>query len=440
MTAVPDIGASGTILALGLGVVFLGFTLWLTWCRPALALTAAMTSLAVRPQLLWGGPHISSGWGLHQTLLVVALLANAMHFGLRKSINWPILALTLVFAFSLLFGQPHPKLTVGFMLASLVLLALPFAASQVILDPDFRRAYALVIALTPLLSTAVGVVLQGAGTHTMFANLNDRLEGATGNAAVFAMLAFAGFAVALHEAVREGRLASVALVGVNLALLILSGTRVAMIASAVLVLAYIAASEQLRERLCRYPAVIVSLLLLVGAAVTPYVPKLYHRMFEDLGRSDVWQFYLQEFSFSPFFGRGIGSGFLTDVEWPQHLEKPYMPVPHNEYLHLLVMGGVFGSIACLVAIVAWYWTLLQAALPRDREFLIALAPALAIYAVTDNILIYSSGLGLYIYFGIIYRPTSLQLPVSTTAKVARDAGTSVVTRPEAQSTSVQQSG
>jgi teichuronic acid biosynthesis protein TuaE len=414
----------------------LALALWLAWRRPAQALMFALASLAIRPELLWGGPHIGVGWGLHRILLVVALIANAIHFGLRKSINWPIVALLVIFGLNLLFGELHRELTVGFMLTSLMLLALPFAVSQVMLDPEFRRTYALVIALTPSLSVGIGVLLQLAGIHTMFANLHDRLEGATGNAGVFALLAFAGFAVALHEAVREGRLRPVALVGMNLALLILSGTRIAMLASAVLMLAYVAASEELRQRLLRNPVIVVVALLLVGAAVTPYIPKLYGRIFEGLDRSDVWQYFYGEFLRSPFVGRGIGTGFLTEIEWPDNLERPYLPVPHNEYLHLLVIGGVLGLIVCLIAIVLWYWNLLRAASPRDREFLLALGSALAVYAITDNILIYSSALGLYVYLGVICRSTDVQSSIAAADHGAGNRGAGVVTRSGVRSSSV----
>ena len=431
MSSILDQVVSGTPLSLMMGAaVLLALALWLAWRRPGLALMFALAWLAVRPELLWGGPHIGLGWGLHRTLLVVALIANAMHFGLRKSINWPIVALIVVLGLNLLFGELHRELTADFMLTSLTLLALPFAVSHVMLDPEFRRSYASVIALTPLLSVMIGALLQLAGIHTMFANLHDRLEGATGNAAVFAMLAFAGFAVALHEAVREERLGAVALVSVNLALVMLSGTRMAILASAVLLIAYVTASEQLPERLRRNRIVVLLALFLVGAIVALYVPTLYDRMFEGLGRSDVWQYFYGEFLLSPFFGRGIGSGFLTEVEWPGHLERPYLPVPHNEYLHLLVIGGVLGLIVCLVGMVVWYWALVQAASPRDRQFLVALVPALVVYAMTDNILIYSSALGLYVYLGTICGSTNVQPSISSAEDGARHHRPDVVTHPE----------
>ena len=56
-------------------------------------MVVALAALAIRPQLLLDGPPVGVGWGLHQSLLVLALLANAGQHGVRKTINWPILAL-----------------------------------------------------------------------------------------------------------------------------------------------------------------------------------------------------------------------------------------------------------------------------------------------------------------------------------------------------------
>ncbi len=160
----------------------------------------ALATLAIRPQLLWGGPHITYDWGLHQTLIVFALVMNALRYGVRRTSNWPILALLATFILSLAFGDLHPKLTLPFMLMSLAILTLPFAFTQVVLEPGSRRAYAVVIMLTPLLSVALGGLLQLADLREVFSyqqwmENTYRLEGATGNAAAFAALALAGFAL-----------------------------------------------------------------------------------------------------------------------------------------------------------------------------------------------------------------------------------------------------
>jgi O-antigen ligase len=435
LAAYFDLSVDVTVLAVSWAALVLGLTLWVAWRWPALLFVPALTALAIRPQLLWGDHNIGYEWGLHQTLLVVALAANALHFGVRKSISWPILALLVVFALNLLFGDLHPDLTTGLMLTGLSLLALPFVVTQVNLAADARHVCALTIVFTPILSVAVGLLLQATGVHTTFGGIHDRLEGATGNSAVFGLLAFAGFAVALHEAAvpPQGRHWMGALASVNLALVILSGTRMSMLASAILLLAYVLTSEQFRERLRRSRAIVVVGVCLIGAALAVYAPTLYERMFTGSGRAEIWERFYDEFWRSPIFGRGIGSAFITD----NPLELLYA-APHNEYLHLLVVGGLFGFILCVVGIVLWYWDLVRTAPYHDRAFLLAVAPALAVYAVTDNVLTYPTALAVFVYLGVIRQSADLRSPRPTAEDGAQGRRTDATACPEIQTVGLRQ--
>jgi teichuronic acid biosynthesis protein TuaE len=423
-TAIPafDVGVDPTLVAVSMAAAVLALALWGAWRWPAFMLALALAALAVRPELLWGDRNVGYEWGLHQTLLLVGLAANALHFGLRKAINWPILALAGVFGLNLLFGHLHDDLTTGLMLTGLALLALPFAFTHVILAPDARGVCTLAIALAPLLSVAIGALIQAAGIHTMFADFGDRLEGATGNAGVFGALAFAGFAVALHEsAVRaRGRSWMGALASVNLVLVILSGTRTSMLASAVLLLAYVLTSGQFRERLRRSRAVVLFAIALIGAAVTLYAPTLYSRVLDSLGRAGIWARFYDEFWRSPIFGRGLGSAFITK----KPLELLYA-APHNEYLHLLVVGGALGFVLCMTAMALWYADIFRTAAPGDRKFLLSVAAALAVYALADNILVYPTALGLFVYLGVIGQPreagSAVAIATRRGAKAARGA-------------------
>jgi O-antigen ligase len=282
----------------------------------------------------------------------------------------------------------------------------------VVLEPGSRRVYALVIALTPLLSVAIGALMAVAGIRAGFPHY-ERLEGATGNAAAFAILAFAGFVVALHELSRPGRPFAGALAAVNLALVILSGTRMAIAASALFLITYLALSETLRERLRAHRARTATGIAVVVAALLWYWPTLESRLFEagrDLetvamddvgvnlsGRDDVWKFYFEEFTFSPLFGRGMGAGFVAAADWVPWQRK----TPHNEYLHLLVNTGVVGFGLCAAAIFVWYRNLVRVASDNDHKFLIALLPALGAFAITEDVLVFPTGLALFAYLGIL---------------------------------------
>ena len=78
-----------------------------------------------------------------------------------------------------------------------------------------------------------------------------------------------------------------------------------------------------------------------------------------------------------------------------------LPTPHNEYPHILVIGGVVGFVLFMAALWLWYRQLLRVASPNDRPLLIALIPALGVYAFTENVLLLPSALGIYAYLGCL---------------------------------------
>lgn len=405
--------SAGPIFAFVLGLLLIIAAGWVSWRKPTVLLAVALASLSVRPQLLVGGAAVGYDWGLSHTLLLLALMVNALRFGIRRSMYWPVAGLIAAFALSLAAGDLHPKLTLGFMVMSLGVFALPWCCTSVILEPGSRRALALVIALTPLLSVALGALMTAAGIGPGFIEL-DRVAGATGTAAAFAVLAFAGFAVALHEMSRPGRPLAGALAVINLALVIISGTRMAIAASAVFLMAYLAFSDSLRQRLRAQRARTASGVAVILAVLLWYWPTLEDRLFQhgdletvltgetDLtvnlsGRDDIWEFYFEEFTFSPLFGRGIGAGFVAAADWLRWPRK----TPHNEYLHLLVSVGVIGFVLCAAAIAVWYRRLLQMAADNDRPFLIALIPAMGVFAITEDVLVFSTGLAMFVYLGVL---------------------------------------
>jgi hypothetical protein len=357
---------------------------------PTLLFLIALAALAIQPELLvpWRGVWIE--WGVQHALMALALVANGLTYGFRRTINWPILALILVLVLNLAFGT-HPQLTLGFMLLSLLILALPWSFTQVAMAPETRRAAALVIALAPLLSLAAAGVLHAAG---MLKAHPFRLQGAAGDAAVFAALAFAAFSVALHEATRPGRPWPAPLAVLNLALVILSGTRMAILASVVFAAAYGLSSAEFRRWLRAHPVLVVIAGCALAAVLLWYFPTLQWRLTSRghlrwSQRDVLWPLYFQDFLTSPMFGRGLGAGFVMGK------------LPHNEYLHLLVTGGWLGFTLCIAGIVLWLRQLLRAVSAGDRAFLIATMPAVGVYWLTDNLLVYPSALGLYAYLGLL---------------------------------------
>lgn len=387
--------------ALDLATLALLIGLGLRW--PLALLALALLSLALRPELLFGGSPYGWRWDLHHTLMILAFVACAWRFGLRRSIPWPIAALVLSAVFSLLFGKLHPDVGPDVMIESLVLLSLPFAFTQIALPPHARRLCTPLIMALPLLSVAIGTALQWAGMHIMFAGLHDRLEGATGNAGVFGILAFCGLAVSLHEISRQKRPWAILPTAFNLILVMFSGSRSAMLASGLLFFAYPLISSAFRNQLRQRRLLILTVVILVAGASAAYLPKIYERLHLKMDRFRVWSVFYDEFLESPIFGQGIGTGLVAGDRWPVEVERPFFTIPHNEYLHFLVNSGLIGLLLCLMAVVYWYRHLIQWTAMMDRPFLIALAPALATFAVTENVLIHAYSLALFVYLGLVDR-------------------------------------
>ena len=129
---------------------------------------------------------------------------------MRRQVNWPVAALLAVLVLSPALGDLHPKLSPLLMLEGFAVLALPFAFTSVVLAPGSRRGYAALIAALPLLSALFGVLMGLAeptpswGFEGSFEGVY-RFGGALDNPEAFALLAFAGLAVALQEMTRPGR-------------------------------------------------------------------------------------------------------------------------------------------------------------------------------------------------------------------------------------------
>jgi O-antigen ligase len=331
-------------------------------------------------------------------LLAAALLASGLRYGLRLDlVNWPLLAVLWLLAQSLVMAEASPTVAPLALLTATLGFALPWCLIHVALEPGSRASYALAIALLPLLSVALGVGLDALETHTLFSSSDRgvRLRGAT-NAGWLAFLGFVGFAVALHEASRRRRLDLAALAVVNVVITLLSGGRMGLFACAVLAVSYVLLTPALRARAALLG--LVAGLGLVAVALIIDVQLPLHRLaqqpeqlFDPNGRDRIWRGYLGEFRDRPLFGQGLGAAE----------GGAYQDLPHNEYLRLLVDGGVVGALLYAAAVLLWGRRVLGLVRPGERGFVLALFLALGVYALTDNILLMPAGVIPFFYLAVM---------------------------------------
>ena len=166
--------------------------------HPAFALWAALVSTVFAPQyyeaLLGQGSAIARG---HRLLVLAALAPILLARGLRdRVVPLPVLAYLALLGLTFTGVDRHPGLTVskaGFALTSL---AIGWLATQIRWRRSEAETTLLVIAFLPVLSVALGVVLEAAGIHPLqMAEYTgvQRLQGAT-IPAYFGFLAAAGSA------------------------------------------------------------------------------------------------------------------------------------------------------------------------------------------------------------------------------------------------------
>jgi O-antigen ligase len=394
--------------SIALGAAALAVVAWLAWRRPTMLLWIVLATFAVGPQWILAGdlsPEILA-WATpaQMLLLLAALLVGGTHYGIRlEVVNWPLVAVLWLLVQSLVLATIDPAITPAALVVATLGFALPWCLIHVALPPGSRAHHALLIALLPTLCVVVGAALEWLDAYALFSGSKgrgDRLHGAS-NAGWLAFLGFIGFAVALHEAVRRRRFDFAGLAVVNVFLTVLSGGRMGLVACGILSVAYVLLTPALRTApalLGALGASAVAAVLVVVDQDLPIHELAQHpgRLFDPNGRDRIWLDYLDQFRASPVFGHGLGAAERA---------PEYRGLPHNEYLRLLVDGGLFGAMVYAAAVVAWGRRVLSLIKPGERGFVLALFLALAVYALTDNVLLMPAGLIPFFYLAVMRAPS-----------------------------------
>jgi O-antigen ligase len=393
---------------LGGGAATVALTAWLAARRPTWLLGLVLATFATGPEWILAAhaPASLLAWStpIQMLLLAAALVVNGFHFGLRLGmVNWPLLAALWLLVQSLVLAALEPAITSRALVVAALGFVLPWCLVHFALEPGSRIGYARLVALLPALCIAAGAILDVMGAYTLFSGSDDRgdrLRGAS-NAGWLAFLGFVGFAIAAHEAIRRRDVTFAGLAAANLLIVLLSGGRMALLACAVLSVGYVALTPALRT-----PTGLLGLLA-AGAAVAVLVvagglelpiqelTEQNGQLLDPNGRGRLWRHYLEEVRASPLFGHGLGAAERASL---------YHGLPHNGYLRLLVDAGVLGAAAYLTAVVLWARRVVRLFGPSERGFVAALLLALAIYAVTDNILLMPAGLIPFFYLAVLRTP------------------------------------
>jgi O-antigen ligase len=366
--------------------------------RPAWLLAGAICLLGVETARIFGATPLIGRPGTYKLLLYACVIPLLLERGVDRRRCAPLLAYAALVVLTESLATPLAGLSIGQTASSLATLALAWLVFAIRWDPrrDMRLLKAL--AWVPTLSVLLGAVLSARGVLTLLGASPPRLQGAT-LAATLGALGVAGVlaCVVLYrmERWRHARwlaLANVAILGASL-------SRGAVLALAIVSLPTLVRfwRDQAARRGARVLAkVAVAVAIAVTGAVvlgsgliarteqaSDYVAGrgLSHEL--GSGRFQAWSVAFEQAEANIIFGRGLGAGPIVG-------HTPGSPqgftAQHNEYLRMLLEGGIVGALVVLVSIA---WTLagnIRRAPPLVRADLWVGAAALAVFSLTENTL------------------------------------------------------
>ncbi|UQZ35044.1 polysaccharide polymerase [Paenibacillus sp. PK3_47] len=324
-------------------------------------------------------------------LLVPCILVN----GLKFKLSPPIWAMAALFFITFAFSSWLPEMNASIAVKAFIGLSLPFVFLLINWKKEVAEKQIRILALLPLVSMLVGVVLHVANFHSILTiefTGAVRVQGAN-IPPHLAMLAFMGVAISFIEIKRSPQHTRFfyIMLALNFLILVATGTRGPLLALVLMVIYYFFdISRQYLKGKSQYLIPLLCSLVLIVAAVFLQLDNLKKRSFErttaegiDLsGRTEAWEFFLDKAAGSPWSGRGLGSATVAN---DGTLYKGFV-VPHNEYIRFYFDGGYIGAILLLLSLLAVFILVYRALAPPVKPYYLLFIAAFLIYSFSDNTL------------------------------------------------------
>lgn len=318
-------------------------------------------------------------------------------FGLRPDLFNPGLAFAVMAVAGFARGL-HPDLTPADSLRSLAGSVSLFAFCFSRLSLDWTGAVIRVCRLLPSGLVVAGIAMDAAGIRPLFVVDEGawRMEATTHPAFLGGMAQTAIYA-GLLEVFREGRPKEIGLMAVNLAILMLSGTRAPLLTG----MAVVAAALLLIRSPAFGAAQKLPLLLLAGCAAPVVVGiagqlkdlRLFNLLSSDAtnlsNRDLIWPLFNDAWSASPIWGWGVGAGRVIMPATSAVSKLVGTTAAHNEYLRIGTEGGDVGLCLLIGLLAAWVIRHTRHMAPAERGLLRIIFLGFAGYCYTDNVLIAS---------------------------------------------------
>jgi len=331
-----------------------------------------------------------------KAVVLVSMAPYVLRYGLTSR-GIPVLGAYVLMVLITYTGSTLASgLTVTQILSSFVSLT----TGWVLLTVNWQREDVPVLlksmALTAVVSVGLGLLASAAGLRPWLSPYDEgpaRLSGAT-IAPWLAMLGCMGMAAAIALWRTTDWRGAQPLIAVNLAIVLLTVTRGAILAAVMLLLPTLvqAARGPQGTSFTSKGLRVLALLIALGTVLALAVPPIVSRNeataptpsqagpINTSGRLQAWGEFYDYAQVNLLFGRGLGSGPILEVSTPGFTAQ------HNEYLRMLLESGYVGGVILLAAIVATLIAVARRAPPVLRPHLWALLVSFAIFSFTDNTL------------------------------------------------------
>ncbi|HJS88182.1 MAG TPA: O-antigen ligase family protein, partial [Acetobacteraceae bacterium] len=130
------------------------------------------------------------------------------------------------------------------------------------------------------------------------------------------------------------------------------------------------------------------------------------------GRGELWPYFEQAASRSPWFGWGVGAGNVVVPQDSEVVSQMHTWAAHNEWLRLLVEGGQLGRAALAGLFALWAWRHTRPLSYAERVIMRLVFVALACHACTDNVLISTSACVLFAFCAAVFARGALEREAS----------------------------
>ncbi len=388
-TLLPDLVAACLVF----GVLVLAYrhltVAWQVWLLIAgLSMEMALSDL-IGPEAFQ--PTIAAVKGIEIGLVAMMEL----RFGVVLDHFNPAWAFAAMAVMGMVVGV-HPDLTPAEMLRSLVGSVTPFLLFFCVKPPGWATAVLRAVTLAPLLSVTLGFVPDLAGLRPeYFESGGFRLAG-LGHPAFLAGVCLPAIYAGLLRWLRTGSPRIALLLGVNLAILFLTGARAPTAYAAIVVAGSLLFATGAVVPVAHRLVVVVTGVVAVPAILVLGEAYSSFRLFEVLdtgegghlsGRDLLWPMFEAAAARAPWFGWGVGSGNLVIPRDGPIATLLGTWAAHNEYLRIQVEGGYVGRALLILLFVVWT-TVHTSRLPRlERLVMRLIFIVYAAHAVTDNVLI-----------------------------------------------------